>query len=701
MDATSRISGFPESGPCAFCTDTARKGQLGKHLLVKTGCKNHPACHLDCLYDYLKPGKSLNERSCRCGPSMPLLKDPNSLLDNVCQTKDLNPEALEMWLKLKPGGNCTTALEAIAVAAADAAATSKDDLDRYTQCFMTLTKAIQSHVDEHKRVCTPLAMVTGGVAAGFTTIKAAVVSAKVVALCAIVGEIANMCITGFPKGAVMCAVGSAYLAYSWGISACPPYISECISLVLGVTTTYLFYLAGQKIAGKMGNSICLENGNTPLHIATQKGPFECVKEVIDLWFRNQNTMDIIMSALWKSPYFFARGIIEYVKELFKDPSISYEKLIHLNHSWNINTANKDGYTALHFAVLKNREKCLGALINNGANVNARKNDGKTPLHIAAAQHIADKKSDCANCLDKLLDNDGVDINTTDSSGCTALHVAAESGCAESIKKLKDNGIDVNKKNNKGATALHLALQLTDEKNSVKCMELLIKAGAVVNARKNDGKTPLHIAVEGGHTKCLKKLLDNGVDINTTDSSGWSALHVAAESGCAESIKKLLKKNGIDVNKKTNKGATALHFAAKQSFADLVKALLAAPQHIKVKVNEKNNSWQTALHLAARDGCAESVKALLGAQGIEVNKKDNDGNTALHFAASKGDIVSVKALLDADGIQVNVKNNKDLTALDLANKHGNTECEELLRNKKEELLRKKENEAHYQSGCLIQ
>ncbi len=49
---------------------------------------------------------------------------------------------------------------------------------------------------------------------------------------------------------------------------------------------------------------------------------------------------------------------------------------------DVNLERTDGFTALHLAVMNNREGIAKLLIIEGADVNAKTNDGKTPLHLA-------------------------------------------------------------------------------------------------------------------------------------------------------------------------------------------------------------------------------------------------------------------------------------------------------------------------------
>ena len=50
----------------------------------------------------------------------------------------------------------------------------------------------------------------------------------------------------------------------------------------------------------------------------------------------------------------------------------------------INIPDKNGRTALHFAVMGEDKEIIQSLINSGADINAKTNGGERPIHKASA-----------------------------------------------------------------------------------------------------------------------------------------------------------------------------------------------------------------------------------------------------------------------------------------------------------------------------
>jgi ankyrin repeat protein len=111
----------------------------------------------------------------------------------------------------------------------------------------------------------------------------------------------------------------------------------------------------------------------------------------------------------------------------------------LKQAADVNGAQGDGMTALHWAAMKDDADLAQLLLYAGANVRATTRIGAyTPLVLAARQGSA-------TVMAPLL-KAGADANAPTSNGTTPLMLASASGSVDAVRLLLDNGADVNAKN---------------------------------------------------------------------------------------------------------------------------------------------------------------------------------------------------------------------------------------------------------------
>src|SRR5205809_2609365 len=110
----------------------------------------------------------------------------------------------------------------------------------------------------------------------------------------------------------------------------------------------------------------------------------------------------------------------------------------LKQAADVNAAQGDGMTALHWAAMKDDADLAQTLLFAGANVRATTRIGSyTPLLLAA-------KNGSAAVMAPLL-KAGADVNAATSNGTTPLMFAAASGNADAVHALVAGGADVNAK----------------------------------------------------------------------------------------------------------------------------------------------------------------------------------------------------------------------------------------------------------------
>ena len=146
------------------------------------------------------------------------------------------------------------------------------------------------------------------------------------------------------------------------------------------------------------------------------------------------------------------------------------------------------------------------LLRQGLDVNAAQGDGMTALHWAADRGDAE--------LAGMLIYAGADVAAVTRIGqYTPLHLAARRGSADILSTLLGAGADVMAlTDNSGATPLHLAAAAGDPH----AIAVLLDAGADPDAQEGEwGQTPLTFAAAGNRADAIRVLLERGADPDIT------------------------------------------------------------------------------------------------------------------------------------------------------------------------------------------
>ena len=145
---------------------------------------------------------------------------------------------------------------------------------------------------------------------------------------------------------------------------------------------------------------------------------------------------------------YAAGPSDIANAAMAKDAAAVKKL--LKEGNDVNGAQGDGMTALHWAALNGDAELASMLLFAGANVGAKTRiGGYTPLHLAA--QIGN-----ASVIAPLVAA-GAQVGMLTATGATALMQAAHSGSADSVRILLENGADPNiKETANGQTALMFA-----------------------------------------------------------------------------------------------------------------------------------------------------------------------------------------------------------------------------------------------------
>src|SRR5215813_2990221 len=383
----------------------------------------------------------------------------------------------------------------------------------------------------------------------------------------------------------------------------------------------------------------------------------------------------------------------------------------VQHKADVNVAQPDGTTALHWAVVWNNEEAVALLLRAGANATARNRYGATPLSEAVS-------AGSAAMVEALL-KAGADVKTlTTEDGETVLMTAARAGNANVVRLLLDRGADVNAREKyKGQTALMWAAA----ERHPDVVRLLLDRGADWKVRSFDRETKipklsaassitpiprggfpaLAFAAREGDIELARVMLDKGVDINYGDVDNTTALVVSIMNK-QYTFAKFLLDRGADPNVVGGYGRTALYAIVDMRnedwstlpnrktedpvpSLDIVKAVLARGVNVNAALmaplpgrsgmdsgDTTLDAGTTPLMRAARAGDATVMKLLLE-KGADPKITTKDGSNALMFAAGVGyrdkntrgseseALEALKVSIDA-GLDLHQANSKGETAL---------------------------------------
>ena len=145
------------------------------------------------------------------------------------------------------------------------------------------------------------------------------------------------------------------------------------------------------------------------------------------------------------------------------------------------------------------------LLRGGADVNAAQGDGMTALHWTALENDLES-------MNVLLYAGAATEALTRVGGYTPLHHASSRGHAAAVARLLEAGGKVGPVTATGVQAVHLAAQA----GNVAAVEALLKRGADINAKdKTHGRTPLIFAASQDRLDAVKLLLARGADAAVT------------------------------------------------------------------------------------------------------------------------------------------------------------------------------------------
>ncbi len=352
---------------------------------------------------------------------------------------------------------------------------------------------------------------------------------------------------------------------------------------------------------------------------------------------------------------------------------------------NLNAAQGDGMTALHWAAFNDDHEIARLLLAADAEVMVRTRVGAiTPLWLAAS-------NGSAAMIDRLLRNEA-DVNFPSATGATPLMAAAMAGNVEAIDLLVERGAWINaRESENGQTPLMFAAW----ENRPDAIRALVRHGALtglmsfvvsmIEERLDEygnpipdrrrrvpvgnsvmgGLTPLLIAARDGHLEAVRALVESGADVDrVSGGEGSSPMVIAIGNGHYDVAQHLLHQ-GADPNLVNIDGLGPVYATVNMRHApiswapnpptdqeevdslDLLRNLLAAGADPNARLLRKlwfsptshDRGWvdfagSTPFWRAAHSTDVEAMRILVEA-GADPNVATNAGATPLMVAAGVG------------------------------------------------------------------
>ena len=218
---------------------------------------------------------------------------------------------------------------------------------------------------------------------------------------------------------------------------------------------------------------------------------------------------------------------------------------------DVTVPERDGTTALHWAVRAGDLEAVTSLLEAGADPMAANRYGVRPLSLAAIGGNGD-------LIAELLAA-GADANVTNAEGESALMTAASSGNVAAVRVLLAGGANVNAGEHWLAET---ALMWAAAENHAGVVRTLLEAGARVDMQSWITDTPvLGFAKSGGPNQPFPR-------------GGWTPVMYAARQGSMDALEALIE-GGANLDVQDPQGATAITLAIINLHYDVAGRLLEA------------------------------------------------------------------------------------------------------------------------------
>ena len=345
----------------------------------------------------------------------------------------------------------------------------------------------------------------------------------------------------------------------------------------------------------------------------------------------------------------AAGRADVADAVMKRDKVALRAL--LEQKADVNAAQVDGATALHWAVYHDDREAIDLLINAGAKIDVKNREGVTPLRLASLYGNVP-------LIDRLI-KAGADAKQRGPAGETMVMLAARNGNPEAIRLLVAASADVNAKEPIRGTS---ALMWAAEQRHPQAVKALLEARADFSAKSGPAGLPRNYMaprLNAARVQAANRVRAEAAKAGRTyeeqlafeAANGTIAVRRIGDAG------RLPRPEEVP---QTPRRPPANSTAEEEDNNDFVFAGLVG----------SGGGGLTALVLAAREGDLESAKLLLDA-GADVNQTTEYGWTPLLTATNNRHYKLAEYLIERSA-DVNKANKGNWTPLYLATDNRNIE-----------------------------